>query len=583
MSNLIKNLTAGSMAIIIFFGCCLNFPAQDENGAALDFDPRTDGFSFKNYRNEGDKWKDDLATDDLIRMFGFKTSCKSGENEKNCVLHPAAKQWMEEMLEGMKIGHCEGIAVACLRMNTDLPFKKRVLASHFQTGAKSPFTLQRSQLLENYIAYYWITQTFDEVKKQTAQTAESGPVNIAKTLLSAMKNQSDTYLISFFKYDKKTNVKSDGHAVAPFRVEETADKYLIYVYDNNFPGETRIISVKKTAAQEWEYNSKPDPKGKADYLGDISTATLRITATSWRDGRCFKSNWRKEKENAGCAVAESLRPRPIFTNAAFQPAFFTPDEDDFETAEFFLTDEGDMLITDPDGDRIGYDPKTDYFYEEIPKSLDDALIGGFFEDVPHYTLPFIDSEEAEYQVVFSGKHLTDESDLDFVYSAPGFTIGFSDILLDPRETLEATISTNGEQIRFKASADAETPEVFFAVEPDKDDDASYFAFVEGVELAAGKTLTYDFDFENGKLFFSDDDGNEDSYDITLIRVNADGTIQTFEKDNLDIGKTDRYEMDFKNWDGKTPLCIKDDDDNDGSFDDETDENCGTPDEDDDEN
>ena len=213
-----------TIVTIIFFGLSFNLAAQTNNIAALDFDPKINGFGFKNYRNEGDIWKDDLGTDDVIRMFGVKTACKTGDSEKNCVLHPAAKQWIDEILEGMDIGHCEGIAVACLRINTDLPFKKKITPDNFQPGAKSPFSLPRNQLLQNYIAYYWITQTFEEIKMQTAETAESGPVNIAKTLMTSFKNKSDTYLISFFKYDKN-NRKSDGHAVAPFKVEETADEY----------------------------------------------------------------------------------------------------------------------------------------------------------------------------------------------------------------------------------------------------------------------------------------------------------------------------------------------------------------------
>lgn len=567
MRDLIRNLLSKPVVIIVLLAFCASFPAQTNNVAALNFDPKTDGFNFKNYRNEGDKWKDDLNVDDMIRMFGAKTACKTGENEKNCVLHPAAKQWMEEILEGMKIGHCEGIAVASLRMDAGLPFKKRILPADFQPGTKVPFSLPRNQLIENYIAYYWITQTFEEVKKQTAETAASGPVNIARTLFSSMKNLSDTYLISFFKYDKKTNRKSDGHAVAPFKVEETADKYLIYVYDNNYPGETRIINVKKTGTQEWEYNSTPNSKAKPDYIGDISTQTLRITATSWREGRCFKSVWRKDTENTGCGIADNFNQPTFFLNAAFRSANSMAIDDDFETADFFLTDEGDMLVTTPNGKRIGYDPKTDHFYEEVPNSIADFLIGGFFEDVPHYTLPYVDSEDAEYKILFSGKYLADESDLDFVYSAPGFTVGFSGILLDPRETLEATISADGQQINFKASSDGETPEVFFAFDPDEDDKASYFVYIEGVELTGGKSLTYDFDFENGKLYFSDDDGNEDSYDIELIRVNPDGTAQVYKQNDLNIGKADRYEMDFGDWNGKDDICFKEDDDGDG-FDDE---------------
>jgi hypothetical protein len=238
--------------------------------------------------------------------------------------------------------------------------------------------------------------------------------------------------------------------------------------------------------------------------------------------------------------------------------------------EFFLTGEGEMLVTEGNGDRIGYDPKTDRFYNEIPDSVSQILIGGLGEDLPHFTFPY-EAHEEPYTIVFSGKYLDEESVLDFVFSAPGFTVGFSELHLDPNETLTATISSDGEEISFTASSDAETPEVFFAFDPEDDTEASYFTLIEGVELTAGKALFYNFDFENGKLFFSDNDGNEDAYDIELVRVNADGTRQVYTNSDLDIGKADRYEMDFSEWDGKGEMCFKDDEDGDGFGDEQCDE------------
>ncbi|MEO7660423.1 MAG: hypothetical protein ABIV48_12490, partial [Pyrinomonadaceae bacterium] len=100
-----------------------------------------------------------------------------------------------------------------------------------------------------------------------------------------------------------------------------------------------------------------------------------------------------------------------------------------------------------------------------------------------------------------------------------------------------------------------------------DDDFSYITEIGGVDLEAGTALTMEFDFETGKLYFSDDDGNEDEYDIDLIRINPDGTEQKVHLENLNIGKVDKYQMDFGSWDGKGSICFKDDEDGDG-FDDE---------------
>jgi hypothetical protein len=549
---------------IFFFGLFNNSHAQSKI-AKLDFDPKINGFSFKNYQNIGDQWKDDIGADDLIRMFGVKEVCKN-QNAKNCVLEAAAQKWMEKKLEAMNIGHCEGIAVASLRMNSNLAFKKRISAANFQNGVKMPFGLRLDQSLENYISYYWITQTFKEIKDDTAKTVsgERGPVDIVKTLISSMNDRKDTYLLRLWKYDKDKPF-DDGHSVTPFAVEDAGNQYIIDVYDNNYPGETRNIYVNKTGTQQWTYNSKSDPKAKPDYVGYASTKSLQITATSWRDNRCFDPTFAKDDEKStGCGVETSRLNQPIFTNASFQPAPFLADEDG-EEAEFFLTGEGNMLVTDGDGKRLGYDPNN-RFYNEVQGGDFNLLIGGLGIDLPQYYLPYEDTGNP-YTIVFSGKNLTTESDFDFVFSAPGFTVGFDGIRLDPNETLTATVSHDGEQISFTASDDGETPEVFFAFDPDEDENASYITLIGGIELSARKKLTYDFDFENGKLFFSDDDGNEDDYDIELIRINEDGTEQIFKDNDLDIGKADKYEMDFGDWDGKSPMCFKDDEDGDG-FDDE---------------
>ena len=557
-----KNLFSKLLLIIFCAGTIFNAPAQSNIVASLDFEPKTDGFAFKNYKNEGEKWKDDLAVEDLIRMFGADALCKKHNRAQKCVEKADPRPWIDYYLKSMNIGHCEGIAVASLRMNSKLPFKKKISPVNFQPGAKSPFSLLRNQTLENYIAYYWITQTFKEISIPTKETAES-PVELVKTLIASMQERDDTFLLGLYKNDKGRPFA--GHAVAPFAVEDTGNQYKIHVYDNNFPGETRYLYVNKNAAESWYYSSKSDPKTKADYFGEKKTKTLELTANSWRDNRCFDPPFDTDSDSAeNCGADTAALGKSFFTTASFQTPIFAADEDG-EDAEFFLTGEGNLLVTDGEN-RIGYD-QNNRFYDEIEDGNFDLLIGGFGVDLPHYTIPYDETGE-DYKIVFSGKNLTQESNLDFVFSAPGFTVGFEGIRLDPNEVLEATLSRDGERITFKASAaDTETPEVFYAFDPDDDEESSYIVTIGGVELARNKTLAYDFDFENGKLFMSDDDGNEDNYDIELIRINADGTEPVYEQEDLNIGKADKYEMDFGDWDGKGSMCFKDDEDRDG-FDDE---------------
>jgi hypothetical protein len=559
--GLIKNF----LVIFCFSLVSSNLFAQSKILASLDFDIRQDGFAFKNYKNEGNKWKDDIGAEDLIRMFGVKAACKSETNPQNCVLKAAARKWIEYYLEAMSIGHCEGIGVASLRMNSGLSFKKRVSPEQFQTGIDLPFKLRLEQNLENYIAYYWITQTFDEISIPTKKTAELGPVGIVKMLVDSMNNKTDTYLFGLKKY--QNGRKFDGHAIAPIAVEDVGNQYKIHVYDNNFPGQTRYLFINKTGTQQWTYNGTGTPNAKPNYVGDFSTKTLDLTATSWREGKCFDASFANDDEKGvGCGTETAGFNKSIFTNAKFQK---NHQDEDGEDAEFFLTGEGDMLVVE-NGQRLGFDPGDANFHEEIPDGNPNLLVGGFGEDLHHYTLPYEESEDP-YTIVFSGRNLDEESTLDFVFAAPGFTVGFDGIRLDPDETLTATISRDGEQITFTASADAETPEIFFAFDADDEHNASYITMIEGIELSAGNALTYDFDFENGKLFFSDDDGNEDNFDIELLRINADGTVQEYQQNDLNIGAADKYEMDFGDWDGKGTMCFKDDDDGDGFGDEECEE------------
>ena len=393
--------------------------------------------------------------------------------------------------------------------------------------------------------------------------ARKGPLEIARILSAAIAGKRDFYTMSIKKYDKGRVF--DGHEFTPFAVEDMESKFRIQVYDNNYPGETRYLYINKSGTQAWSYSSAKDQNSKPDYVGDINTQTLSITANSWRDGKCFDPPFGKDAGRAdGCGMQTVSMVKAAYNPRSFSGAFQQTDEDG-ENAEFFLTGDGDMLVTDA-GRRIGYDPRTGRSYNEIPDAISDDIIGGLGYDLPHFTFPY-DEKGDPYKIVFSGKYLTTESVMDFVFAGPGFTVGFNDIRLDPKETLTAEISRDGEQITFTASSDGETPDVFFAFDADDAQAASYITTVGGVALDAGKALTYDFDLEHGKLFFSDNDGNEDEYDIDLIRINPDGTEEVYKKDNLDVGKADKFEMDFGAWDGKGSMCFKDDDDGDG-FDDE---------------
>jgi hypothetical protein len=589
-------LLAIVLALVVSSAPLYQAAGQGNIVASLKFNPKTDGFAFENYGNEDRRWQDDLGTEDLIRMFGPKAVCRTGDNARNCVVKAAAREWLTQQLEGMDGGHCEGMAVASLRFLRGLPFKSRISPANFQAGAANPFALKLDPVLENYIAYYFTTQAFEEVAEPSRATAEKGPVAIAKMLIESINAGKDTYSLGFYKYDFKTGRTWDGHAVTPIAVEDLPNQYRIHIYDNNYPGETRYVVIEKAGKQTWRYVGATNPNQKADeYIGNIDSKTLELTLTGHRDGRCFAAPFASDAvQDRGCGI-ETIAParpatpetrpptpapkpvtpeikpatpaQPVTVAPKPAPTSVPPPVIRGETAVFALNGDGEMMIVDDKDRRTGYDPDEDRFFNEIPGAKTDKIVGGLGRDLPIYKLPYRADGEP-FSVVFSGKHLNRESVFDFIYSAPGFTVGFEDIRVDPGEFLIASIAPNGEVLGFTSSADGEAPAVYFAFDSDDDDGASYIVELEGGTLDAGKTVVATFDFDEGKLYFSDDDGNEDAFDIELLRILPDGTEQTFRQKGFRAGSKDKFMMDFGDWDGKGSMCFQNDDDGDGFADEE---------------
>ena len=569
MTKHYRFISAATALLIVF---CLSvsplsnvaaaYNLQDEEGilAKLNFNPKANGFGFENFGNENRRWQDDLGAEDMIRLFGAPSVCRSGNTAQNCVLKVAAKEWMMQQLEGMDGGHCEGMAVTSLRLATNKPFKGRVAAPNFQPTAKTPFQLKLDQTLENYIAYYFVTQSIEEVSEATQATAQKGPVAIVKMLVDSFKNGKDTYSLGFYKY--KDGRKFDGHAITPIAVEESGNVYRIHVYDNNYPGETRYVVVEKGGKQTWKYVTSTNPnEPAAEYAGDINTKTLELTATALRDRGCFSVPFATDEAGGKCVPVKE----PLIENKKpVEEEVEESDDDEEEMVEFALNGEADLLVVGSDGKSVGYDPKTNRFVNEIADTQVVKIKGGKGIDLPLYRLPLQESGKP-YGIIISGKNNSEESNVDLTYAAPGFAVGFDGIRLDPNEILLMTISPDGEQISFTASADGETPEIYFAFDDDED---SYKIELDGVSLQAGKTLVVGFDDETGKFVFSDNDGDEDKYDVDITRITADGEEQNFETDDIDTGKVDNYEMDLSKWKGKGKIAVKTDDEGNGFADDE---------------
>lgn len=517
--------------------------------ATIEFDPEVDGFGFQNYGNQH-QWQDDLNAYDLMTMFGVAPVCVTGNSLETCVVKRPAENWRLKTLREMKGGHCEGMAVTCFLFFEQREWKwKWKTPTNFQKGVENVYDLKfPNQAIENYIAYFWATQVLREVNKNKDAAYNATPMSIVKKLIETMNLENgELWTIQICKYEDGDF--KDCHAVAPIAVEEFGNYYNIHVYDNNKPGSTRFIKVQKSGQQTWEYNAAPNPDEEEDlYTGDTQTKSFNIVPIS---SRLFGKKYR--------APFSTQRERNSESN--------TSGSTDGDSVEFLVNGDADMLVTSGDGKRVGYDWTKKQTVNEISGASLNNISTNSDDDLPPIiNLPYQPTAKP-YTVTLSGKTLTKESVSDLMFTGPGFSIGFDEIQLDPNETLTFQISPDGSKISFTASADGETPELYFTY--NADDGTSYQLEVDGVEIQAGKTLFADIDIKAGKLHFKDNDGRHDKYDIDFLRILPNGTQQTFETDDIDIGETDSYEMDFSKWDGKSPMCFREDNEGDGF----TDEEC----------
>lgn len=556
-----KNLLTLLIAVSFIFAAFANIVrAQDEDAeegkiiAGIDFDPKTDGFGFQNYGRKHDG-SEDLDAADLIQMFGADKVCIEGSTAADCVLYETADQWREWRIEQMIGGHCEGFSVTTMRNWLELPFRGKVRPTQWQKEAEVTHDLELDGDLANYIAYYHTLQSLSEVSKFKSKTFKFKPTAIVKLLIESFQSKKEFYTLNIGMRD---NGKwSRGHSILPYAIEDMGDgDYRILVYDNNFPGQTKYVTVEG-ATETWRYRTASDPDDTArDYVGSPKTESMSLSRMSDRNLRKFT-----------CPFCE----KPAASRAAAQNQTELGSAGDTgEEIYFSFGGAGDLLITDPASKQIGYDSKKKAEVNQISGAQIIYSDGGLdLNYSPEYALPYDAKAKKPYQVTISGKDLAEEVNADLQIDAPGFVVGFEDILLDPKEELTVTLAPDGQTLSFTASADGETPTIFVTTE-DGPNNPSYSFEVGGVSIDAGKTVTMTADVDKGKVYFKDNDGNEDAYDVHFERTNPDGTKVKFDQNDLNLQGADNFEVDIDKWDKTNQPCIEDDDDGDG-FSDET---CG---------
>lgn len=266
------NSTNESLVTQITSHCTdLDAPELGEGKMCVDngFRIKADDFSFSNWgrSTEADA---NVTIQTLIDLFGHSAVCVDGPSSE-CTIRPTTTQKLEEWNNALAGGRCEGLATLSTRflLKLDDP-------ATFTPNATRVADLQRgNQLLDSSIVYWWATQFLTEVSDRAATSRTKSPLQLVDDLIQGLANKVGYTVGLYFG--------SSGHAVTPFAVTHRGEKFIIHVYDNNFPGVRKEIVVNGTT-NAWNYSAaRAQPDGSsADWTG--TTGTLELTPMSSRKG-----------------------------------------------------------------------------------------------------------------------------------------------------------------------------------------------------------------------------------------------------------------------------------------------------------
>ncbi len=393
-------------------GPVVQTPLNTNIVASLGFFPVPDGFGFPNWGAPSEET--DLTAEDMVALFGANV-CVKGTNP--CVLTVGAQAWREQQLKSAEGGHCFGMSVASVRSFQDLPFKGKTQPGEFQSNATTVFDLVRDQTIQNYITFYHVTQSTSRLGRLANSSQNANPLNrqgdgwgvsnglptdFLDKLIANLQdpNAADRYVAGFWKRHGGV-----GHAVTPYAVENKGGEiFWVHVYDNNYPEDfSRVIKINRSV-NTWIYEGASiNPNAPAsDWEGDANTRSLMLLST----------------------LDSGTTPKVC------KFCVTTARDSHESTTEISLNGEGHVLVTDNQGRRVGYDPATGAFVNEIDGAEQQPMLLGLDMVVP----PTINLPGGlSYNVdVFNSENGINpfQSTGDLLLSAPGFAATLSDLKLD---------------------------------------------------------------------------------------------------------------------------------------------------------
>lgn len=249
----------------------VNAPELGEGTLCIDngFRVKFDDFSFKNW-GRSQQADANVTVQTLVDLFGHSSICMPGETNQ-CILRPTTVQKLEQWNNALSGGRCEGLATLSNRM-----FLRYDNPSDFSARAQRVADIDRdSTPLMQSSVYWWATQFLPEVVDRAAESRTLSPLALVDNLIQGLANGLGYTLGMYYG--------STGHTVTPFAVTQRDNSFVIHVYDNNFPGERREVTVD-ASTNSWIYNNAVIGLDGSEIDWRGTQGTLELVPMSARQG-----------------------------------------------------------------------------------------------------------------------------------------------------------------------------------------------------------------------------------------------------------------------------------------------------------
>ena len=233
----------------------------------LDYVPNDDGFGFANYG--GGNAPAALTVNLARRLYGDEQTCASVSDTGECTPQPVILQLIEQANRAMAGGLCEGFAVLSLRL-----YQQGATTSLLGQEALVAALEQGDPRVAAELAFWFVTQFASETQAAAAFYREQSPSEIVATLADDFANPltSAGYTLGLYSAE-------GGHAVTPYAVEAVNGGSRIYIYDSNWPTETRWIDVVDNV---WTYALAATNPTEESSAWTGTTGTLELTPMASR-------------------------------------------------------------------------------------------------------------------------------------------------------------------------------------------------------------------------------------------------------------------------------------------------------------